>query len=143
RRLDLVRNPGQRRLSEPGEPVARDPMGDDEAIAIEGSRPSKCGYRVVTSEPDPEPPQQVPRRRILVAVERTLRVIRRGGHLTGTVRQMGGEPEPSAVLRWRLGPQFAQRVLKPFRDRFDRAIHVTVAGLLVSLFHPVSGPRPA
>src|SRR5438093_1571037 len=128
-RLEFVRHPGQGRLGEPSEPVARDPMGDDEAIAIEGGRPSKRGHRIVTFEPDPEPPQQVPRLRILVAVERTLGIIRCSEHVTGPVCQAGGEPEPSAVLRWRLGLQFAQRVLKPFRDRFDRAIHVTVAGL--------------
>ena len=105
-------------------------MGDDEATAIEGGRPSKRGHRIVTFEPDPDPPQQVPRRCILVAVERPLGIIRRRGHITGAVGKPGGEPEPSAVLRWLPGLQLAQRVVKPFRDRFDRAIHVTVASLL-------------
>ena len=90
----------------------------------------ECRHGVVIFEPDANPAQQVPGRRILVAGERLLREIGRDRHVAGTVGESGGEPQPAGVRCTGQAAQLRQRVGKPFGDCCDRAIRVTVASLL-------------
>ena len=128
--LKRFRDAGERVLGQPGKVVARNAVRHPVGLRPQRRRAPKRRDSVAIVEPDAHPPEQIPGRGVLFSVERLLREIGSRRHVAPAVGQPGGEPQPARVYPLRQGAKLVQRVGKPFGDCFDRAIRVTVAGLL-------------